>query len=451
MRRVAPTLGVLLALALPARSAEPPAVTGSHVGLECGDCHGAEAPHDCVECHDAKSNIHPVGVVPTIPMPSEFALGADGRLLCRTCHRLHGGDPATKYLNGSGLEDTSDRAAFCARCHGAQMARTNPHQARQGTARCTFCHASIPGAGTVATARLDIVRLCDFCHGAVAKDHPRNIDPSLSMPSGLPLRPDGSWTCVTCHNPHGTTTTTHYVRAEFAQHFERGLEASPHRDEYAACKGCHTSSIATEIRAPDFRLRYKGDLNVLCVSCHVTDRGHHPTGLPPPPFMLADIKASKLKVPLDAQGRITCYTCHDNGCVTGKQRMRERHYDRVNLKNDLCWICHRRDEFSRINPHVEDPKLCVRCHEAPPIPGQARLMTIPKMVCLQCHEVKPHPASADHLRAPSAKVKPDGSLPLGPGDEVTCVTCHDPHAQQETSFKRLRTPSGELCGRCHWR
>ena len=28
---------------------------------------------------------------------------------------------------------------------------------------------------------------------------------------------------------HGTTTTTHSVRAEFAQHFERGREANPHQ------------------------------------------------------------------------------------------------------------------------------------------------------------------------------------------------------------------------------
>ncbi len=341
-------LVALLLCALPAQAGDPSPVTGSHATLACDDCHPGEAPLDCVECHDPKSNIHPVRVVPNVPVPAEFGLGAGGELLCRSCHRLHGGDPKTKYLNTQGIGAQADRASFCARCHGAQLARANPHQARQGTARCTFCHASLPeGAAGQGTARLDIVRLCDFCHGALAKDHPRNIDPSLSMPKGLPLRPDGSWTCVTCHNPHGTTNTTHYVRPEFAQHFERGLEENPHRNEYSACKGCHTTAISSEIRAPDFRLRYKGDVNVLCVSCHVTDRGHHPTGLPPPPFMLEDIRASGRRLPLDREGRITCYTCHDNGCASGQQHMGERYYDRVNLKNDLCWICHRRNEFSR--------------------------------------------------------------------------------------------------------
>lgn len=444
-----------LAAAGPAWGAETlrPPVTGSHAVLECGDCHTTDGLQDCTACHEAASNIHPVGVVSSSPIPAEFALAPGGELLCRSCHRLHGGNRESHYLNDAGLDDPADRAAFCARCHGAQLARTNPHQARQGATRCTFCHASIPGgtAGGV-TVRLDIVRLCDFCHGAVAKDHPRNIDPVLSLPKGLPLQADGSWTCVTCHNPHGTTGTTHYVRAEFARHFERGLEANPHRNEYSACKGCHTSSVAKDIKAPDYRLRYKGDINVLCVSCHVTDRAHHPTGLPPPPFMLDDIRASPLKVPLDRENRITCYTCHTNRCETGVQRMEQRHYDRVTLKNDLCWVCHRRAEFSSINPHVDDNKMCVRCHESPPMPGtNTGLLTIPKMVCLQCHEVKPHPANADHLKAPTAKIKPDGTLPLGPGDEVTCVTCHDPHAQPAPTATRLRAPAGAICGRCHWR
>jgi predicted CXXCH cytochrome family protein len=409
---------------------------------------------DCSECHSGEVNIHPVGVKASIPIPPEFALAPDGRLMCRTCHRLHGGNPATDFLNVADSEESFDRGAFCARCHGKQMVRINPHHARQGMGRCTFCHASVPkGAerGAAAT-RIAIVKLCDFCHDALARNHPRNIDPTLSLPEGLPLGPDGSWTCATCHEPHGTMTTTHYIRTEFAQHFERGRQQNPHVSTYFACKGCHTSSSSDEIVPPTYKLRYRGDINILCVSCHVTDRGHHPTGLPPPLFMLDDIKASGKTIPLDKDDRIDCYTCHDNGCSTGNQRMRVRYYDRTKLESSLCWICHRRDEFSSVNPHKEDLKLCTHCHESRPIPGLSRgLMTVSKMVCLRCHDVKPHPASADHLREPSDKVNPDEILPLGSGGEVTCITCHDPHESAEGRPKRLRASASELCELCHWR
>ncbi len=436
MSRVLLAALLTLAAATAFGAEPPPPVTGSHGDLECADCHDGPSTLDCDTCHDPKINIHPVHVEPTAPMPPEFALGPEGTLLCRSCHRLHGGREGSFYL----AAETGNRSEFCALCHGERMSRTNPHNAQQGTDRCAFCHASVPGKGTLGglgTARLDIVKLCDFCHGALARDHPRNIDPTLSLPKGLPLGPDGEWTCVTCHNPHGTTETTHYVRAEFARHFERGLQENPHVDSYFACKGCHRTAIADEIRAPDYALRYKGDINVLCVSCHVTDRGHHPTGLPPPPFMREDMRKALLQVPLDERERIDCWTCHDNGCSSGKQAMTIRHYDRKTLRNDLCWICHQRTEFSRVSPHVDDMALCVRCHESTPVPGiSTGLMTIPKMVCLQCHDVKPNP---------------DESLPLGPAGEVTCVTCHNPHATPEPVFGRLRAERERICELCHWR
>jgi predicted CXXCH cytochrome family protein len=455
VNRLLPALAAAL-LALAAAAADPPPVTGLHADLDCEDCHDqaptSYTPLDCVDCHDAATNIHPVGMTPKIDVPSHLQLGEDGRLLCRTCHQLHGGDPTHKFLNTP--DGVTDRAAFCAQCHGAKMTRTNPHQAQRGTARCAYCHASIPEEGERGVTRTEIVKLCDFCHDVVAKNHPRNIDPSLSFPKGLPLGKDGSWTCFTCHDPHGTTTTTHYVRPEFAQYYERGREANPHVAEWFACKACHDKSSSDEIRAPDYALRYRGDINVMCVSCHVTDRGHHPTGLPMPPLMLDFLEQSGRQLPFDADGRITCYTCHDNGCAEGEQRMTVRFYDRTSLMMDLCWSCHDRALYRQINPHVEDDRLCVQCHESRPVPGSKNrgLITVAKMVCLRCHDVNPHPAGADHLRKPTEKIKPDESLPLGAGGAVTCITCHDPHAQPPPGFpRRLRADPTEICNLCHWR
>lgn len=444
---------LLVFTAWTAAAQDPSPVTGSHSALPCSDCHLTSGLSDCTQCHDDKRNIHPVGFKPATEVPKEFALDSEGRLLCRTCHRLHGGDAANYYLNVSSPHG-GDRADFCGRCHGDRLARTNPHQATRGTRRCAFCHTSIPEEGQQhrPQVRTDILRLCDFCHGAVAKNHPRNIDPALSLPKDLPLGPDGSWNCSTCHEPHGTTTTTHYIRPQFAKHFERGRQENPHQDSWFACKACHATSMANEIRAPDYQLRYRGDVTMLCISCHVTDRGHHPTGVQPPPYMLDAIKASRRTIPLDEEGRITCYSCHDNSCSTGRQKMRERYYDRVSFVNDLCWTCHEQAEFSRIKPHNEDPENCTQCHESRPLPGVSLgLIAVPKMICLRCHDVKPHPAGADHLKVPPEKMSPDPSLPLGAGGKITCVTCHDPHGRGEPLPRRLRSAASRICQLCHWR
>ncbi len=440
-----------LVVAAALAAAPPPPVTGSHAGLDCADCHGRDRPADCWECHEAADNPHPVGIAPSFPLPEGFELGPDGALLCRTCHRLHGGDPDHAFLRApAGVT----RLGFCIQCHGASLEEADPHKARRGEGRCGFCHRRRAGRLVVGrgTARLEIRRLCNFCHDVLAKGHPRNVDPDLSLPSDVPLGPGGEWTCFTCHDPHGTTATTHLLRPRVVRHLERGNEASPHVAEYFACRGCHTSSDPDAIRPPDFRLRFRGDVNVLCISCHLTDRSHHPTGLRPPPAMAARMAASGARLPLGPDGGIVCTTCHDTGCRPGTHRVTERFYDRGAGRSDLCGMCHDRSILTQRSPHTDEPAMCATCHVTVPVPGvggRKGLVASVKMVCLRCHGVNLHPANADHLKVPSERTRPDPGLPLGPQGEVTCATCHNPHASPEHRPARLRDRPGPLCSRCH--
>ena len=445
----------LLALlaAAPAPAVEPGPVTGAHGELGCEECHTGDRITDCWECHEAVDNPHPVGVSPSFAVPAGFPLGPDGALLCRTCHRLHGGDPDHAFLRAPA---GATRLGFCTGCHGTALDRADPHKARRGRGRCGFCHRKKAGELQTGrgTARLEIRRLCNFCHDVLAKGHPRNVDPDLSMPEGLPLAQDGSWTCFTCHDPHGTTATTHLLRREIARHLESGREENPHVPEYFACRACHTTSDPDDIGPPDFRLRFRGDVNVLCISCHLTDRSHHPTGLRCPPAIRARMAADPRRLPLGPGGEITCRTCHDNGCTTGHQGMTERLYDRTEGRTDLCEVCHDRSTLTQKSPHVGDPAACVTCHISRPLPedsGGHELVASIKMVCLRCHEVNIHPAGADHLKVPPERMRPDPKLPLGAGGEVTCATCHNPHEDPEHGRARLRAAPGELCSLCHWR
>ena len=441
-----------------------PGPNGSHAtDVGCQDCHPGTTSEekfsgvtkDCDACHNPVRNIHPINIIPKRKLPTGFALSGEGKMLCRTCHKVHGGDKTHGYLTDAGNGYEKGRSTFCASCHGSENVRTNPHSARRGDSRCEFCHTRVPqsskdGAGSI---RTEVIKLCDFCHGAVAKNHPKNVDPSLTIPPELPLGPNGKWSCVTCHDPHGTTTTTHYVRIPFARFMERGKSENPHRADYFACKACHNESTEKSIRIPGFSLRYKGDINILCISCHVTDRGHHPTEVDLPAAMLKQAEKSPTILPLDEEGRITCYTCHDNQCDTGIFKMVERDYDSTRYKTDLCWNCHNREEYAKVSPHVEDYKRCTRCHETNPVRGlDVSLMAVPLMVCLHCHEVKPHPVGKSHIAKPTSIIRVDKSLPLSKEGKVVCVTCHNPHEDPKGYPKRLRvaTPK-ELCGMCHWR
>jgi predicted CXXCH cytochrome family protein len=451
---------LLLALVLGgttgALGADLAAPTGSHLTkLKCADCHEGTPPGkiaDCEACHDPELNLHPIGLRQN-KVPPHMALDENKAILCRTCHRIHGGDPDISYLNEPDGARLS-RAAFCAQCHGPMNVRMNPHNARKGDNRCAFCHKSIPDgvASPLTTLRVPVARLCDFCHGATELNHPRNIDPTLTIPKELPRAPDGNWTCATCHDPHGTTATTHYVRPLFAKQLERGRQQNPHKNDYFACTACHTQSTPDKIRVAGFALRFRGDINILCVSCHVTDRGHHPTALTLPQEMKQRVEKSGHVLPLDAQGRINCYTCHDNHCDTGDQRMTQRYYSSKTYTTDLCWVCHEKTQFAARSPHVPDPAVCTYCHPTRPVRGMpVALMTVPKMVCLHCHEVKPHPVGVSHMRAPSEKIHPDKALPLSGAGEVTCVTCHNPHAESASMPYRLRAKPQEICNQCHWK
>ncbi|RMG93733.1 MAG: hypothetical protein D6708_05005 [Candidatus Dadabacteria bacterium] len=453
--RIGLVSALFLLLAAVAFGQEPPPPGGSHGELSCDECHTGPRIEDCWACHEAVENPHPVGVAPkTAKIPEGLPLAPDGALLCRTCHRIHGGAPEQKFLL---LEPGMTRMGFCITCHGSSLEHANPHKARRGEGRCGFCH--LVKAGRIITgrgsARLEVKRLCNFCHDVLAKGHPRNVDPDLSLPKDVPLGPEGEWTCFTCHNPHGTTETTHLLRSEVARHLERGQAESPHVPEYFACKACHTTADPDAVKAdPGRALRYRGDINVLCISCHVTDRSHHPTGFPPVEEMLARLKAAGFGLRFGPDGEITCYTCHDNGCDTGQQRMRERFYDRSRGRSDLCGGCHNRSMLTQKSPHVDDPKICPTCHVAVPVPGSdegRELVASQKMVCLRCHSVNLHPANADHLKVPSEKIKPDESLPLGTRGEVTCSTCHNPHEDPEHRRARLRADAQSLCSLCHWR
>lgn len=86
--------------------------------------------------------------------------------------------------------------------------------------------------------------------------------------------------------------------------------------------------------------------------------------------------------------------------------------------------------------------LCQGCHQRG-APAPALLHEEPVALCKSCHRF----AHGNHPVEVAMK-RPSGKLPLWKG-QVTCVSCHDPHAVREK--RGLRAADAELCLACHAR
>ncbi len=83
----------------------------------------------------------------------------------------------------------------------------DPHGFMKDPARCGQCHLDpVPEPWRPyrqINFRKDISTLCSACHERPVS-HPVDIAPGRGMARGLPLDPDGTMTCVTCHAPHAS-------------------------------------------------------------------------------------------------------------------------------------------------------------------------------------------------------------------------------------------------------
>jgi hypothetical protein len=104
----------------------------------------------------------------------------------------------------------------------------------------------------------------------------------------------------------------------------------------ARCDACHTAD-ATVLKAdPDAARRLLApDLEARCLACHADEGPSHATGIvphSPPPAAL----------PLSADGRITCATCHymhgESNAFGDFVRIDNRH-------GGLCLTCHQLSEL----------------------------------------------------------------------------------------------------------
>ncbi len=485
-----------------------------HFELDCTECHegkpafGKDTPLTvkfvngeagnvdlCYKCHDASDNIHPINVdpakadpvvnVPTI-LPLEARGEQKGKVVCSTCHFIHSKTAGLKLLRGfpesSDPEEMSkavfkDRRDLCKGCHQENLQKKTPHKGITGDEKtCAFCHAVKPKEGEKVEFTKGLIELCDFCHAATKGAHYLLVnpfaDPNLKAEvagSKLPMM-NGEFTCVSCHNPHGGTAEPKYLRDEFVALAVRSARIRPHY-QLSLCRSCHKEKPKAPKGSPGAQPLSEiplldPDPNKLCNRCHesgLSVSNAHPI-----------VKVAKKdgidypsRIPKDwplYEGWLTCLTCHtagDSPIFDPKNKSFVRGGPYSN-RNDICWVCHRREEFAEINPHsdINSGEGCEFCHDSKP--DMKKSIDIEKMkfkgdivlLCIRCHDVNPHPGSANHTGPPNQDLMKEANItipkefPLDGKGRMTCATCHNPHAGGE---RRGVVVGMEICGGCHLR
>ncbi len=416
----------------------------------------------CYECHPAvETTHHPVNKGSGRPLTDGLPLSASGNVICSTCHNFHQTPGGKALLRGFDTGRYSVRMDMCLDCHGKDFQTLNPHLAEVESEKCYTCHVTKPKAGdtgeTVSTQE-KLNQTCDFCHNVRGKSHPMNVDPLKSLPPDLPKGRKGELICGSCHDPHGTPDTLHFLRRQYVEFLESGRYFNPHIvSNYRGCTACH-GDVSKESAVMSKNRRYGGDDLQICLSCHGTMEPDHPVLVKLSPSM----KPGK-DLPLTADGKISCLTCHDPTPCNGKgMRMRGRKGGEAG--NDLCFQCHDKAELGSRNPHtsMSDRNACKFCHDTMSDPkndeaARVSFISNTRLICLRCHPQDKHPTNANHMVVPRMKIPPE--FKLDAKGKLTCTTCHNPHIDtrglpgEEKKGHRyvIDISASDLCRLCHKR
>ena len=203
-----------------------------------------------------------------------------------------------------------------------------------------------------------------------------------------------------------------------------------------------------------------------CAECHATDGSGALDPSPPPMaacerchpqtnFHLVGVEPEEVDVPPVMRlfgGQVTCATCHDEPACDGLPRDARGtdHFRDGPFPSNLalCFACHEREAYQQTDPHRDlrtpdgerNDAVCVFCHQGVPTSEtDERVQTLrvdPVELCKGCHAHQIHVGIPSHLViAPPEMVARVGAynetqeypIPLGPGGEISCSTCHDPH------------------------
>ncbi|MEP0845727.1 MAG: hypothetical protein HRF50_02775 [Phycisphaerae bacterium] len=459
----------------------------------CLSCHKTLSPELFSEATRSRHGREPLLNDEQRAVAETFAtrVGANGELLCSTCHAPHHA-ASPEHL----LAFQPDGGQACLGCHSELAAMAgSPHDLASNhpqatnvlgasvadAGMCSACHTGHRFARPRVPTALDPSGQCMTCHapGQLAEHHLGDVNhPRV--------------TCTECHNPHepslakflcapaaDTCRGCHAAQAELAggpHDLKRDPLAWPQaaaetQDGCLACHRPHGDSSSGLFRIPLAATDVAADAS--CVGCHSDAEPGLDSrrALVHPRRGIVPAETSGLLVATDSEGRamLSCRTCHDphrsdGVLLRGDARQGYHdlclncHPDRGNIDfighapelihtagfdSDACRPCHNiHGDVEKLEPRYLWPKAL----EGPAAVGAtataASLVPSVDRHCTACHReggpVAP-PAIASHPDVAMYNTEPPdspGFLPLfgpdgsvAPNGKITCRTCHLTHGR----------------------
>ena len=463
------TLRILLALSLAAvclprafSAAHPVPLDPKTDSAKCIECHEDKSKgkvvHSaiamgCLSCHEVRTNrnITHVKLITTTPYG-----------LCLTCHADKKASDIKGTVHSPAVRD-------CLKCHDPHTS-DNKFQLLKATSGdkkdnlCLTCHdqgVNVPAKGS-RHAALDMG--CETCHithktgeiGKVEFDfHLTKAPPALCLdchdPKDADLQkahrnqPFEKADCLGCHDPHQSDAPklmAKFTHPPFADKqcevchapAKDGKVVLTQADAKSLCVTCHADKAKLIDSAKVQHPGAAGD----CTDCHSPHASQQP-GLPKTTRVdiclgchtdIADLKQKRIHhEPAFKEG---CSTCHE---PHGSENL---HLLRLSSTNALCMECHGPER---------NPQPLASEHVVTIFDGKVKLpenyfrkVTVIPVKYGMGHPTLQHPVT-------------DTLDPTHPGEAaftITCLTCHQPHAgQQSGMLVKDQKNNMDFCRSCH--
>lgn len=329
-------------------STSPFPLTGSHVTLNCSQCHNsgyANTPNQCISCHQSGYN-------QTTTLNHTLAGFSQ---TCTDCHNTSGWVSTTyNHTTATGFPlQNSHSGKTCVQCHQTTYTGT--------TNVCSTCHLpDFQGTTNPNHVTGNYPQVCSNCHTDLGWS-PATFDHNIV---GYQLT--GKHTTATCADCHtsGYSNTSTLCNSCHASDYQAAVNpnhVTPHFPR--TCEDCHSSAGWRPSTFnhdtqyfPIYSGKHKSKWNGDCLSCH-TNAGNF--------------------------GTFSCIDCHEHNQAS----MNSKHQGVANYSwnSQRCFDCH--PDGSDLPPQKTD-------HSFYPISGKHKGVTCqdchtgetPKPQCITCHQ-----------------------------------------------------------------
>lgn len=148
-----------------------------------------------------------------------------------------------------------------------------------------------------------------------------------------------------------------------------------------------------------------------------------------------------------------CTSCHNGKVGIYNQTDKDKtKYSVPDPIGEICFSCHKKnkEEWSKKQFHHEpaDSGRCNKCHNSHSSSSEFYLRKSAWELCTGCHKDKIEGAHVVKTFGKAAHPTHGVKDPSRAGKELSCISCHNPHASNAPSLLQSSTVFG-LCSRCH--